>query len=608
MEALFGLLYRQPSRLVDRETMSRMARLLDAPDAQIGIDGNFALGIARRVIDRTKQAPGIVCSDDVWVALTGEIENRDILLDHVVRGGLDSGDGTDAELLLALYRERGAECAKLLHGYFNCVLWDRGARRVSLLTDRCGGVKAVYHSINRDFLAFGSAARAVVGHPGITRELDLQSLEDVLTLGHPVSPRTMFRNVFVLAAGTTAESCGTNVRVKRYWRRQTYVRTRENLEELGQCYFAALQRAVERCANTNSSVGIMLSGGVDSAALVSLLRRSGVPRIKTFSVHIGDTKLSDRHASQRIAQLYATEHRSLDDMDARCIDLLPEMIWHSESPVQNIHPTYWLARRMCEECDVVVAGYGNDLIWGCWTPHWRAGRLARALLPAFNEVHFLRIRRKLGRRSLRRVYPEAAATDLSLVQRLAFFRGQERDALAAFVGLDESVFGDQLVFREVGKSIVDAHGLWPRLPYTDADVMRLAEKVPPSARLRPIGPGQTEFKSFFKDVMHDREVLPEDVIFRPKSWMYSPTAQWLRRDWHDVLVGTLLGKRASARKLFDRTHVTALLGEHAAGRADHTFSLGMLLAIEIWHRLFIDPPRLAKPDRTLTQVAAEMEA
>ena len=604
MEALYGILYCEPRRRVTPGELRRIGDLIGSPDAEIHCDGGFGLAIKRNVIDSEGQSQGVVTAREgsVWVAVTGEIENREALVADLRSQRVDPGRCTDAEVVLALYLAGGPDCVKALRGFFNGVIWDGGQRNVLLLTDRCGGVKAMYYHQSRHFLAFGSSARAVIANPLVPRELDARCLEDLLVLGSPVAPATLFRGVFVLPAGSYVESDGARLGVKRYWRRNPLPDTGSGLDSLRERYFDALLEAVDRCSGHDDATGVMLSGGVDSSALVSLLHRLGKTPIKTFSVHTDDPADPDRQAAERVSQLFGTEHRALDRLDASCLDALPAMVWSFESPAQNIHPAYWLCRRVRQECRVALGGYGNDLVWGCWTPRRRRRLLAR-LHPRWTEVVNLRARRRLSRRDLRRLRPGAAATDRGLMRKMAGFRVKTGDPLNDYICLDEGLFGDQIVYREVGKSMVDAHCLWPRFPYTDDAVTHLAESVPPAARLRVLGPGRTEFKSFFKDLMRDEQVLPEDLIYRRKTWMRSPTARWLREDLRHVVAALLLGRRARARELFDYRYVERLIGEHQSSMADHSVTLGVLMAVEVWHVVFIDPPSIQEPDWVLHECA-----
>ena len=164
--------------------------------------------------------------------------------------------------------------------------------------------------------------------------------------------------------------------------------------------------------------------------------------------------------------------------------------------------------------------------------------------------------------------------------------------------LDESLFVDQREFLELGKFVVDAHDLWIRVPYSDSTVASLAEAVPPDARYRRAAGGPLELKSFFKDLMLARQVLPPEVIYRPKTWMHSPTAEWLRGPLGRAIEAVVLSRSAAERGYFDLARVQRLMGEHRDGVADHTYPIMMLAGIELWHAFLSTHPR--SPSRNST--------
>ena len=601
-ESLFGILYFDADRRASVDELRRVADVVGAPGAELRIDRNLGLGLSRHVVGPRSQRASIAETPTFWVALTGELENREELLAGLRRKGSEPSANLDADLVAALVEANGTSAATAAVGFFNAVIWNRASRELVLLSDRCGGVKAMYYFRGTGFLAFGSSLKAVVAHDAVPRELDPTSLDDVLVLGHPISPRTMMADVRVLEAGTYLEAHRGAATVSRYWRRITWVDEGADRATIEREYFEALQRAVARRAG-DGDVSVLLSGGVDSAAILSLVRRLGPQPIRTFSIHIGDAQLSDRAASQAIAAMFGTEHRSIDDLDERCLEALPEMVWHHEAPVVNSHPTYWLGRKVREECAVVLGGYGNDLPWGSMLPRLGTSTWPTRLCPPVNELRYVLARRRLSRRALRRLHPGAARTDLGLLRRVGRSRITTGDGFADFIALDETLFGDQRVNRELGKSLVDAHGLWLRMPYTDAAVTRWVEAVPPAARFRRTGRRQAERKTFFKDVMRKEGVLPPAVIHRKKTWMYSPTAEWLRGPMHPMVRRLLQDSRLPERGLFDHAYVARLLDEHRSGTADRSWDLMMLVAIELWHQLFIDPTVLAAPEGSLSEYA-----
>jgi asparagine synthase (glutamine-hydrolysing) len=204
-DALFGILHFEPNRHVREDEMARVARTLGVPQAEIRIDRNFGLGLRRTVVEPRRQASGIAVSERTWVAMGGEIENRDALHASLREGGAELPGATDAELVAAAV---DAGRARALRGYFHAVLWKRSRRELVLLADRCGAVKALYWFRHPEFLVFGSSLKAVTAWPEVPRSLDLTALEEVLVLRHPLSPRTMMAGVSVLEAGTLLEARG----------------------------------------------------------------------------------------------------------------------------------------------------------------------------------------------------------------------------------------------------------------------------------------------------------------------------------------------------------------------------------------------------------------
>lgn len=603
MEAIAGILHTDPRRPASIEVLQQVARVLGVTRPTVATDGSFGLAVHRHIIDPVGQHPSIADNGSAWLVVTGEIEHRQQLLQDLEKARLRPTGTTDADVLLGLFQLHGPYFVERVHGFFNIVVWDGERRRLLLYADRCGGVKAVYYHQRTDVIAFGSCVRAVIAQHDVPRRMDPTALEEVLILGHPIPPRTLFQDVRLLEAGTFLECADGQVEVRRYWTRLPYLASQDDFRTLTERYFSALRSAVERSMETPAEVGILLSGGVDSAALVSLLHRAGHRGLKTYSMHLGKPGEGDVEASRRIADLYQTDHRCIEGLDHRSLDPFPEMLWHYECPGMDLHPTYRLSHQASQHCDLVIGGYGNDLIWGCvtakrWTGWWPLGAT-----PAPAMVRYLSGRRRMSRRELRRLHPRAPRTDVGLLARVGGLATRTGHAVTDFIGLDEGLFGDQQVYREVGKLVVDAHSLWIRMPYTDSSVTSIAEAVPLAARSRTGPGGHTELKSFFKDLMLAHDVLPPEVIYRPKTWMRSPTAEWLRGRLGDDIATLVLSRSALDRGYFDRDQVQRRFSEHRSGTADHSYALMMLAAVELWHRIFIDPPSIAKPEWTLSQQA-----
>ncbi|MFH1178069.1 MAG: asparagine synthase-related protein [Acidobacteriota bacterium] len=604
MEAIFGILHFDERWLVAEETLRQVTAVIGAIDPVVAIDGSFGLAVSRKVLDPACQTAGIARdpSHSRWAAMTGELDNRAPLERELAgRGGFEAR--RDAEIALAFYHDLGAASTGRLEGFFNLVIWDSRSRRLLLSADRCGGVRALYYARDRGTLVFGSALKAVVAHRHVPREMDRRALEETLALGHAIAPHTLLAGVKVLPAGTLLECQDGDVSVRQYWRPSVRPVSNEDPEALGERYFAALNAAVARALDTRAEIGVLLSGGVDSAALVSLIRHAGQRRIKTFSVHIGESELADAAASGQVAEHFQTEHRAILDLDEGCLDELPSMIWHYEAPAQSIHPTYWLCQAASQECDLVIGGYGNDLVWGCYAPkRWLAGWPA-PLVAAACRARYLRNRSLMRRWELWRLLKGAPVTSMGLLGTIKKSCVATGDQFSDMITLNDTLFGDQRVYRELGKLAVDAASLSVRLPYADEDVKRIAESVPRELRMETTAAGSVEFKSFFKSVMSHHEVLPLELIYQRKTWMRPPTARWLRGPLGRTIGALLLDRRTCERAQLSSAAVAATLREHQSGAADHSVTLMSLAALELWQRIYIDPAAIARPDAKLSTYA-----
>ncbi len=603
MDALWGWLHLDRRRSAEKLELARVASVIEAQGADLRTDRNFALGMSRKIIDPAAQAPSIVESPDasIWVAMTGEIDNRKELLRDLESRGRRLVSRLDAEIVLHLYQQTGACCGRELDGLFSIAIWNVAAQRLTLINDKIGGIKSIYYYRDANRFAFGSAVKAIVAHPDVERAVDSSVLPELFVVGHPIAPDTLLRYVKVLTAGSYVECQGKQVTTGGYWRRNFRVPRRISHEETEGRYLEALDHAIRRTLDKTPAPAVMLSGGVDSAALVSLMRRAGAGRIRTFSIHIGDPATNDRAGSQRVADLFATDHTSFDHLDARCLDIFPEMLWHYESPGHSFYPTYWLCRHAALEVDALVGGYGNDLVWGCAPVQrrlWRP-RLSRAVA----ERRFLEARRLLPVADVRRFLPSAPESERTVIRKLTRLVMRTGHPLNDHIVLDEAMFGEQVVLRELGKVMVEAHSIWPRMPFLDARVGAIVDSVAPEAKMALDAAGRVELKHFFKEVMRKQTILPEEIIGREKTWMATPTAKWLREDLGQVIEAILLAPQARVREFFDAHEIERRIREHRAGNRDHAGCLMTLTGFELWHRIFIDAPTVRRPEMTLAQMA-----
>lgn len=580
MDGIFGVLGRD----LGDGSLSDAARVLGCMPKFITHDPVFALAVCSsglQAIGSASWATG--AGGQLLVALIGAIE--------------EAAPGAAAQVALERYERHGPGFVEHLHGFFAIVVWDARERRVLLCADRCAGVCGLYYHEGTGGLSFGTAAKAVVALPDVPRKIDRRTLEDMLVLAHPVPPDTLFAGVKQVPAGCVLDAvAGQAPRLTRYWERRPSVAAHADLAEIASDYMAALTAAVARASAGHRPPAVLLSGGVDSAAIVALLRAAGHEQIVTYTLDADEDDTSDRDTAARVAALFGTEHRVVALGGASSVDALPAIVWHFEMPAPHVHPFFRLCAEVRREHDVVLGGYGNDLVWGiAWAHSQRAPQA-----PAGRAAPYLAARRMLDRASVARLLLGAAPTDDGLAKRIADAVPSCADAREDAIALDEGLFGDQRVMREIGAIATAAHGLWIDSPYSTADVVAAAERVPLDARVGRTVTRELELKAFFKALVDGQRLLPSDIVYRRKQWVRSPLGAWLRGELGARIEQLILQGPARDRALFDLALLQQVMNAHRSRRADFGELLTMLAGVELWQRLFVDPPTLVPPDHDMT--------
>lgn len=580
MDGIFGVLGRD---LADASLINA-ARVLGGTPTFTMHAPVFALAVCSGELPATGAASWATgVGGQVLVGLIGTIE--------------EAAPGAAAQVALERYERHGPRFVEHLHGFFAIVVWDARERRVLLCADRCAGVCGLYYHEGAGGLSFGTAAKAVVALPDVPRRIDRCALEDVLVLAHPLPPRTLFDGVSQVPAGCMLEAvAGQPPRLTRYWERRPSAASRAGIAEIASDYVATLAAAVARASAGRRPPVVLLSGGVDSAVIVALLRAAGHEHIVTYTLDADEDDTSDRDTAARVAALFGTEHHVVPLGGASSVDALPAIVWHFEMPAPHVHPFFRLCAAVRREHDVALGGYGNDLMWGVVWAH--SQRAPQAL--AARADRYLAARRVLGRDVLARLLLGSAPTDERLAERVAGAVPGCADVREDAIALDEGLFSDQRVMREIGAIAIAAHGLWVHSPYSAAGVVAAAERVPLDARVSRAVTGELELKAFFKAVVDGRRLLPGDIVHRRKQWVRSPLGAWLRGGLGARIEQLILHGPARDRGLFDLTVVQQLMDTHRSGRADHGEVLTMLAGVELWQRLFVDPPILAPPDHDMT--------
>lgn len=601
------------------------------PDGEgVWTDGRAGLAHARlAVIDLSAAAsqPMASAGGDVWITYNGEVYNFAEIRRDLVALGYRFESRSDAEVVVNGWRAWGERIFTKMRGMFALALWDRRTRRLILARDRIGK-KPLYWARTPQGLVFGSEIKALFAWPGVARTPDLGAIGHFLALQYVPSPLTAFAGVWKLPPAhylvVATESDGSLAAGDpvRYWElplpdcgagRRKPAELRGELVE-------RLAEAVRLRLISDVPLGVFLSGGVDSSAVVAMMARIGAGPVKTFSIGFADRRYDETRYARMVAERCGAEHRELV-VKPDAVAILPQLVWHYGEPFADPSavPTWYVAEMARREVTVALTGDGGDecflgyrryraMQWlarldrlpgagrgalagllGAAPPaiarRLRLGRIARALraLPSDPAARYLPTLEFFGDADKREGYGEAmrgsaVSAGALLTPYFAVAQGLVGGANRADI---HTYLPDDLMVKVDVAGM--AHGLEARSPLLDHELVEWAARLPAAVKLRGGAP-----KALFKAAMEP--YLPRAVLYRSKRGFGCPIDRWFRGDLKELAYDTLLSQQARQRGMFRPDYVRRLLDEHCAARADHQNRLWALLMLELWFRMWIDRP------------------
>jgi asparagine synthase (glutamine-hydrolysing) len=588
------------------------------------LDGPCGLGHARlAIIDPAGGAQPLANEDGtVWITYNGETYNYVELARELELRGHAFRTRTDTEAIVHLYEDAGERCVEPLNGIFAFAIWDARARRLFLARDRFG-VKPLYYVVAPHGLYFASEAKALLAAGVAAPEVDPAAADHYFMFGYVPGARTMFRAVKKLEPGHTLTATPDGrVSVARYWRLafapETGVRAPRRFGEAAEELRARLAEAVRIQLRSDVPLGIFLSGGIDSSAVVALAARIVGRPLETFSVFYDEgAGFDERPFAAEVARRFGTIHRTLCVAPEDFRAAIPAFVRHMDEPVTEAAAIslYLLARETKKSVTVVLSGEGSDETFGGYPIYaimlaletWRrvpgrgalapllaragGGKLARYLALArrplerrYTGVHLYG--EALRRRALdaRLTTAPAGEGPLDLV-RAHYERTRGLPPLHRMLALDAETWLPDDILTKADKMTMAA-GLELRVPFLDHTLCEWAAALPPAWKVRGLAT-----KRVLKRALAG--VLPRGIVRRKKLGFPTPLERLFRGPLLGYVREILLGARCAGRGYFVREGVEALIREHEAGEADHHKALWQLLVFEEWMRAFADAPAVA---------------
>ena len=608
----------------------RMSARLEhrGPDSR----GRFArpgLALAMRrlsIIDlETGDQPLSDESGEVTLVVNGEIYNYRELRQGLIARGHRFKTSSDGEVIAHLYEEKGEDCLTELNGMFALALWDEGRKRLLLARDRAGE-KPLFYWCNGKTLLFASEIKALLECSQISKTLNPAAVERFLLYGYIPSPDTAFEAIKKLPAAHRMIIDGSGVGVEPYWQLKKFLldtsaRSPGAFDE-GQARDELRTRLVEAVRSrlvSDVPLGVFLSGGVDSAALVAYMSELAPGNVTSFTIGFSEASFNEAGYASQVAQAFETRHHVVTADEESLREALGFLSDFMDEPLGDpaMLPTYLISRFARENVKVALSGEGGDELFGGY-PTYIGHRVAE---------YFLRIPKVLRKSALARVIARLPGTggavpvglyirrlfdhvedrpahrhhtwlgafSPSIVQHLFSREWREQhgncdlfkpadalidevpfeDSLASLLYMDYHMYlGDDLLMKLDRASM--ACSLELRTPYLDQRLVEFTAGLPMAFKMRGL-----KTKYLFKKALEGR--LPSKIIYRQKRGFSVPVGRWMREELKPLVQNVLAREKLVRDGIFDPDAVQRLLEEHWSRRFDHRRGLWALLMFQIWH-------------------------
>ncbi len=589
------------------------------------VKNNIGLGHRRlSIIDLSEKGAQPMSNEDgtLWITYNGEVYNFRKLRGELESKGRKFKSNTDTEVVLHLYEQEGEDFLKNLRGMFAIAIWDSNKKKLILARDRAGQKPLFYADLDGT-LIFASEINAILLHPKFKKEVDVESLHYYLTHCYLYAPypHTLFKGIRKLPPAHYLTLDEDGMKIKRYWQLDYSKKTKKTEKECISEYKRLLEESVTMRQISDVPLGVLLSGGLDSSTIVSLMAREPGKRMKSFSIG-SSTEDTEFKRARLVSKKYDTQNFEVI-FQPKDLKLLTEIIYHLGEPFNMLTSLYSLDLTKLiskEDVTVVLAGNGADELFGGYDYHNQL---------AFLDLLF-RLTDSLPKfpfKFLRNIFPSSDSRFASLLDLIiapaekrktlvyhkvsrelkgVLYSKDLREKVAGFdVGgpLDRvfnehpnASFFDRMLYTELfmgnmHSTVVtsDVTGMISsieiRAPFLDHKLMEFAASLPRKMKVRSIFD-----KSGNKYVMKKAMVgeLPGEILSGKKMGFGYNIAwgEWLRSDWKPLLEDVLLNRSLPDSGLFNVEGVKKIIDEHASKVRDHSLLLWGLVAFEVWYEIY----------------------
>lgn len=546
------------------------------------------------------------------ITFNGEIYNHLELRSQLK--GINFKGHSDTETILYYIREFGIESVSRFNGIFAFGFLDKKKKKLYLVRDHFG-VKPLYYYFSENKLVFGSELKVILANNSYTKQIDLAALNTYLSFRYNPAPQTIFKNIHKLKPATYLEyDFEGQIKEKKYWDKIQKINYRLDKQEAIEQYQHLLQQAVKRQLLGDVPIGLLLSGGLDSAVLGYLMSQFTPTPVNTFTLGFeGKGDFNETEYAKETARLINSEHHQVLIDKKIYLDTFHKSFYHVEEPIAEptIPALYCVSALASKYVKVVMSGQGIDEPMAGYKRYFgehflSSNRNLLSLLPLdllskilprnhtlARGLHAVKYKNDLERFvGIFTLYTEELKDEV-YQEKLQQFKNADLDYLFSdsFTHADSSNGSlSKLLFVDTRTMLPDnlllfndkitmANSIENRVPYLDIDLVNFIESLPVSLKLK----GRTG-KYLHREAV--KKWIPNAIIQRKKRGFSTPVDEWFQDELSDNLTDLISAQGSFSRIYFNLSALQKMIADHRQRKHNYKHELFMLLSLELWYKNF----------------------
>jgi len=619
-------------------TQMRDTMIYGGPDDK-GSFINKSLGLAighRRlsILDLSEKAKQPMEWENYVIAYNGEVYNFEEIREELEKEGYNFFSNSDTEVILKSFAKWGYDMVHKFRGMWAFSIWDKKENKLILCRDRIG-VKPLYWYFKDGLFMFSSEIKAFHKHPKFKKDLDFEALSLYFQYGYIPAPYSIFKNVRKLKPGHYLEIKlnQNNVSIKEFpfWKiereYESSLEKRKELEKMSEDDIVGelenvLRNSFKLRLVSDVTVGVFLSGGIDSSTVATLLQKENSKPIKTFTIGFYEKNYNEAQWAKKVADHLGTDHYELYLTPKEAFEIIQKLPDIYDEPFGDSSgiPTYLVSKFARKHVKVALSADGGDEQFFGYTRYWKLIKYIyslnkfphilkdfsllflnaldnmvfinayfklKAIFPLMPELRkIIKLRDILKYNDLLNQYD--ALVKLLNQKDVDSLGLKSNKSLASTIDLEvvPNKIQDLVMLFDIKSYLVDdilvkvdrasmSVSLEAREPFLDNKIIELSLSIPPNLKWK-----KEKSKWVLRKILY--KYLPKELIDRPKHGFGVPIYEWFKLDLKELYIYYLNPKRIKKEGLLNHNIVNSWLEGYFNNKEENAWKLWLIFIFEAW--------------------------